>query len=61
MVGLVNPTTKNETKIAYIQETFVVNMLKCKKLNERFWIYDMVYFLKIPVLRDHNAIYAKFR
>ena len=39
---------------------FVGNYLKCKKLNECLWIYDMVYLLKIPILRDHNTIHAKF-
>ena len=50
----------NETKYAPIQEKFVRNMLKCKKLNEGLWIYDMVDFLKIPILRDNNAIHANF-
>ena len=48
--------TANETKYAPIQETFVGNTLKCKKLNGRLCIYNMVYCLKIPILRDHNAI-----
>ena len=52
--------TTNKTKYASIQEIFVGNMPKCKKLNERLWIYNMVYFLKIPILRDHNAIHTKF-
>ena len=34
--------TKNKTNYAYIQETFVGNTLKCKKLNERLCIYNMV-------------------
>ena len=43
------------------KETFVGNTLKCNKLNERLWIYDLVYCLKILVLRDPNTIHAKFR
>ena len=52
--------TANEKKYASIQETFPGNTLKCKKLNERLWVYDMVDCPKIPILRDHNAIYTKF-
>ena len=52
--------TANEKKYAYIHETFVGNMPKCKKLNERLWIYIMVDFLKIPILRDHTDIHATF-
>ena len=40
---------------------FFGNMLKCKKLNERLCIYDMVDLLKTPILRDHNDINDKFR
>ena len=52
---------ENETKYASIQDMFVGKTLKCKKLNERLWIYDMVYWLKIPILRYHNTINSKFR
>ena len=52
--------TANNTKYTSIQEIFVGNTLKCKKLNKRLWIYDMVYLLKTPILRDHKAIHAKF-
>ena len=52
---------ENETKYAYILETFVGNTLKCKKLNNCLWIYDMVDCLKSPILRDPNDIHAKFR
>ena len=52
--------TANETKYASIQETFCGNTLKCKKLNERWWIYDMVDFLKILILRYPKSIHAKF-
>ena len=53
--------TTNKTKYVYIQEVFAGNTLKYKNLNERLWIYNMVYFLKIPILRDHNDIHTKFR
>ena len=53
--------TTDKTKYVSIQETFVGDTLKCKKLNERLWIYNMVYFLKIPILRGHNDIHTKFR
>ena len=41
--------TANEKKYASIQEMFVGITLKCNKLNERLWIYDMVDFLNIPI------------
>ena len=41
--------TTNETKYASIQETFVGNTPKCKKFNERLWIYNIVDFQKIPI------------
>ena len=44
-----------------MQEQFVVNTLKCKKLNKSLWIYNMVYCMKIPILRDPNTVNAKFR
>ena len=53
--------TANEKKYASIQEMFVAITLKCNKLNEHLWIYDMVDFLKIPILRYPNAIHTKFR
>ena len=53
--------TSDEGKYVSIRETFVGNMLTCKEVNERFWIYDMVDFLNIPILRDPNAIHDNFR
>ena len=53
--------TANEKKYVSIQEMFFGITLKCNKLNERLWIYDMVDFLKIPILRYPNAIHTKFR
>ena len=53
--------TAKETKYASIQDMFVGNTLKCKKLNNCLWIYDMVDCLKSPILRDPNDIHAKFR
>ena len=52
--------TANEKKYASIQEMFVAITLKCNKLNERLWIYDMVDFLKILILRDTNTVHDKF-
>ena len=52
--------TANETEYEYIQETFVGNILQCKKLNKSLWIYYMVDLLKIPILRDNNNAHAKF-
>ena len=53
--------TATEEKYASIQEMFVEITLQCNKLNERLWIYKMVDFLKIPILRYPNAIHTKFR
>ena len=52
--------TANDAKYVSIQETFVGKTLTFKKLNERLWIYNMVDFLNTPILRDNNAIHAKF-
>ena len=52
--------TANKTKYVSIQDIFVGNTLKCNKLNEWLWIYNMVDFIKILNLKYHNAIYTKF-
>ena len=52
--------TAKETKYVSIKETLVGNTLKCKQLNERLWTYDMVDCLDILILRDTNALHAKF-
>ena len=51
--------TANKMKYVSIQNMFVGNTLKCKKLNERLCIYTIVDCLKIPILWDNNAIHAK--
>ena len=52
--------TASEKKYASVQETFFGNTLKCNELNEHLWIYNIVYFLRIPILRDYNTIRVKF-
>ena len=59
-VGLVNPKLKTRQNMRLFKRRFFGNTLKCKKLNERLWIYNMVNFLKIPILRDTNATHKKF-
>ena len=53
--------TTDKKKYESIKEAFSGNTLKCKKLNERLWIYNILYFLNIPILRYHKDIHTKFR
>ena len=52
--------TANEKNMRLLKRC-LLDTLKCKKLNKRSWIYDMVDWLKIPILRYHNTAKAKFR
>ena len=52
--------TANEKNMRLLKRC-LLDTLKCKKLNKRSWIYDMVDLMKIPILRYHNTIKTKFR
>ena len=55
------PDTANESKNASLQETFVGNALKIKKLEHRLWSYDMMDCILIPTLVDKDAIHPQFK